>query len=785
MFNGFFSKPAVIYSSTLSLSSYRKVSLTMLFGLYAMLFSGLGLATEQDPVSETDLANIITQAENLRNQGNLQAAQREFDTASQVAANNPDLPAQLLAALEIGSGYNQLLLDKKEQAAQQLKSAYTKTQTDMPYLHALVCEYLSNLYLIDNDINQAKQYLDEALKSANQTDNIALSLSLQIQSLQFSSDSIDVIAEKLNAIANKLSEISDINLKTKLQLQLSQSLLDLDLSEAKPTAKAAILQLATELLTSALNQSQTVGQERFKAEILSLLARINSLTAHYAESLAELDQAIILANQCNAKELLAKLNAQQGDVFRLQADNSHALAAYTRAVHYLTAISNDIPLNQNDGLSSIDAMEEPIMRNYVDLLLLENETKNPENLQAVLIQAIDSMEIIKQADLQGFFLAKCDFKENKLQHWNNKQLQDAAILYPILLPDRIELIVKTDSLIALHTVKVPLETVKKELDILETKLHNGKDYRAASKQLYEWLVKPLLPDLKAANIKTILYVPDRAMRPIPYAALFNGKQFVVEDFGIVTLSNLNFKEQDKNIKRSVESAQLFAGISDFDGPAVQKLPSEFSQQVLSEARRKFPELAADTSEATLISKKLRLPGVEKEKQEVADKTNSQVLLNQEFTANSFETDLETGKYDKVHIASHGYFGNNAKDSFILAYDQPLSIDNLSISLGTDQLKQNPIDILTLSACDTAKGNDRMLLGFSGMAIKSNVYSALGSLWSTSDKGALEFMKLFYSGLNQSMRKVDALKAAQLNMLKSTEFNHPSFWAPFILTGNWQ
>lgn len=177
--------------------------------------------------------------------------------------------------------------------------------------------------------------------------------------------------------------------------------------------------------------------------------------------------------------------------------------------------------------------------------------------------------------------------------------------------------------------------------------------------------------------------------------------------------------------------------------------------------------------------------MEKELDFLAQTQNSKVLLNDKFTATSFKSDLESGEYNKVHVATHGFFGNNAKDSFIMAYDSTLSLDTFQHILTTDRLREKSIELLTLSACETAEGNDRLLLGFSGMAIRSNVLSALGSLWSINDEGTMAFMKAFYNGLNKAEAKAQALREAQIAMIKSEKFKRPFYWSPFILTGSWE
>lgn len=172
--------------------------------------------------------------------------------------------------------------------------------------------------------------------------------------------------------------------------------------------------------------------------------------------------------------------------------------------------------------------------------------------------------------------------------------------------------------------------------------------------------------------------------------------------------------------------------------------------------------------------------------EVADiqkNTVNTTLLNQAFTVEAFNESLETGDYSNVHVATHGFFGKNAAESFVMTYDHNLKLGEFQSLLNSEGIKKDSINLLTLSACQTADGDDHALLGFSGMAIKTNARTAIGTLWSVSDVATAAFMKDFYSNLT-TQPKAQALRQAQLALLKNKELRHPYYWSPFVLVGNW-
>jgi CHAT domain-containing protein len=128
------------------------------------------------------------------------------------------------------------------------------------------------------------------------------------------------------------------------------------------------------------------------------------------------------------------------------------------------------------------------------------------------------------------------------------------------------------------------------------------------------------------------------------------------------------------------------------------------------------------------------------------------------------------------------FGSTADATFVMAHDDLITIDQLQAYLRGPGLRDRPIELLTLSACETAEGDDRAPLGLSGAALKAQAESALGSLWPVSDEAAQRLMASFYGNLVQagSAGKARALQQAQVRMIGQTGLQHPYFWAPFIL-----
>lgn len=191
------------------------------------------------------------------------------------------------------------------------------------------------------------------------------------------------------------------------------------------------------------------------------------------------------------------------------------------------------------------------------------------------------------------------------------------------------------------------------------------------------------------------------------------------------------------------------------------------------------------SKTEALRNALALPGVTQEMLALQSILPGTRLIDSEFTVDAFRQAATSVQYRIVHVASHGIFGGSADSSYILAYDDVLTLDGLQKMLSGEQFQKNPIEILSLSACETAAGNDRAPLGISGAAMKARAKSVLGTLWPVDDEAAVTVMAQFYAGVAQrGQTKAQALQQAQIQLIRNPQMAHPFFWAPFALIGNW-
>jgi CHAT domain-containing protein len=378
-----------------------------------------------------------------------------------------------------------------------------------------------------------------------------------------------------------------------------------------------------------------------------------------------------------------------------------------------------------------------------------------------------------------------------------------AVLYPIIFKDRLELLVSIGERLYRVATVVNSEKLQDEAWILSQYFRNKKFARTAAQDLYDLLIRPIEPLLDKQGVDTLIFVPDGALRTLPLSALWDGEHFLVERYAIATAAGLTLLDPRRLDRTQMQA--LFAGLSR-PGPVVYDLPEALVDGLLrerakgSKSRRRGLSVTVEQLQSRALDpaalkergltendleELLQLKNVREEIDQLAQRLEGEALLDDKFLRRRFEQEFASRPYRVVHIASHGFFGGSDEQNFILTYDKKLSMGRLAELLKPKQLAERPVELLSLSACETAEGDDRTPLGLSGIALKSGARSVLGSLWPIYDEVALRLMPAFYEQLSDpNVTKAQALQRAQLGLLNGDKFQDPVFWAPFILVGNW-
>ena len=366
------------------------------------------------------------------------------------------------------------------------------------------------------------------------------------------------------------------------------------------------------------------------------------------------------------------------------------------------------------------------------------------------------------------------------------------VIYPLLLEDRMELLLEDrKGLVAIRSPISPKAVREAGTDLARRLRDRLPAHLLVSQRLHAALLAPIEPWLQERGADTLVWVSDGVLRLVPMATLHDGTAYALQRYRMA--SALGMSMTNTQAPPIGVASALVAGAGRF-GPVVEKLAQEAWAQPL---RRQLlgPEADAPAGVSRSVQEArlrdaLELPGVSLELAALGRLLPTSALQDASFTVPRFSSAVQVGGHRVVHIASHGVFGGSAASSYLLAYDDLLTLSGLTQLLQSEATRKQPIELLTLSACQTAEGNDRAPLGIAGAAMKARARAVLGTLWPVDDAATVKLMERFYAGwtstgTSSAPGKAAALREAQLQLLQNADTRHPYYWAPFTLIGNWR
>jgi CHAT domain-containing protein len=634
---------------------------------------------------------------------------------------------------------------------------------------------LGNLQLARGQRAEAAASWSAAAELAPEDAELALSAELNRLRLRPAAER----APALQAALPRAATLPDATARARLALHIAAQAQDGTDSE-----------LAWRAYEQGRQQALAARDDRLAAEAHEGLAALYEAQQRPEEALRLVEQGIAHARRADARERLMTLEGRAGRLALALGQPERALAAYRRAVEHVEAVRSDIPVQYQDGRSSFRDTLEPLYLGLTDLLLRRSDASPPAERQALLRQARDTVELIKQTELADYLRDRCSV-DAATRSVAAAPPAGTAIYYPIILPDRLELLLETAAGLERRSVAVGGERLRDEVQAFVAALRNGQPLRARSEALYRTLIAPLDALLAAQRIHTLVAVPDGVLRLLPLASLHDGRGWLLQRLAVATVPGLSLTAPARGDRRTLQA--LLAGLSE-PGPVVDKLSQDVIDAVLEpggdaqqpRAAGSRGPAAPDPQRASALREALALPGVRQEIETLAGVLPGTVLLDGGFTLDALKAQMRERAHPIVHIASHGVFGHDADSTFIMTYDELLTLDGLQALLRDGRPRGAPVELLTLSACQTAEGDDRAPLGMSGSALKARARSALGTLWPVSDASAQRVMGGFYRRLAAGgLSRVEALRQAQLELLQQPQRGHPFHWAPFILIGDWQ
>jgi CHAT domain-containing protein/Tfp pilus assembly protein PilF len=576
-----------------------------------------------------------------------------------------------------------------------------------------------------------------------------------------------------------------------------------------------------------------VGDRRGEGANLNNIGEVYRNLGQYEQAFERYQQALTIAQEIGARSVEGVLFSNMGYLLAQQGQPELAIVFYKQSVNVRESIRGElVGLSQELQQSYTDTIADAY-RALADLLLQQDRIlEAQEVLDLLKLQELQDYELqdvrgtaatrlgldlwdAEAAILARFFtqlsinpqfdfntlIASRDIMANvqrlqrnaRSQNLNPEQLvrlQDnlrqagnAALLYPLGLEDRLELVIVTTEGLVRETVPVARGTLNAAIvNFRQAITDRRRSPVAQAQELYQWLMAPIADELEQAGVDTILYAADGQLRYIPLAALHDGEQWLTQRFTInhITAASLTDFSQSGAIDLSIltgafpeESVEVDLGIEQvwFEG-----LP--FAQQEVENLVSMIPNTTAFFSEA--------------------------------FSRTAIEPRLNA--YRIIHLATHAEFhSGHPTDSFILLGDG----DRITL-FDLDQWQLPDVDLVVLSACKTAVseelGNGEEILGFGYQVQRTGADAAIASLWYVSDGGTQHLMDGFYIALQNGYPASEALRRAQIALITSdasilaeeqgntgdaestalssgqplnqrNDLTHPYYWAPFILIGN--
>jgi CHAT domain-containing protein len=427
-----------------------------------------------------------------------------------------------------------------------------------------------------------------------------------------------------------------------------------------------------------------------------------------------------------------------------------AIDTYNYATTTLRPIRMEVASALSAGSLSGEEPVRPLFFELADLLLERSSlTADSKGAEDYLRRARDAIETYKAAELRDYFRDECvDALQARIEKLDTVS-PTTAVIYPIVFPERTELLVSLTTGITRISVPVTAKVLTQEVRAFRrlVEKRTTREYLPHAQQLYNWLIHPLESELIQQKVQTLVFVPDGVLRTIPFSALHDGTSFLIQKYAIA----------------------LTPGLYLTDPRPFDREKTRFLAGGLTTSVQGFPSL----------------PYVAEEMDTVRTLYQADQLLNQQFRTPLLEQELRESRYGILHIATHGKFSTDADDSFLLTFDGKLTMSKLDSLIGLFRFRQDPLELLTLSACQTAVGDDRAALGLAGVAIKAGARSALATLWYINDEASAALIGEFYRQLRDpAVSKALALQRAQQKLLDDRVYEHPAYWSPFLLLNNW-
>ncbi|MGB3510576.1 MAG: CHAT domain-containing protein [Microcoleaceae cyanobacterium] len=701
----------------------------------------------------------INQAQALQALGLYSQALKKLTTATENLQDEPDTIIKAKALQSLGDvlrGIGQL----QESKTSLESSLVIAEKLEAPEEIAIILISLGNTAILSENPQKANLFYQRAIEESPVAE-IKIQAMLNQLNLFVKQEKYLAATESVKNIDDLLNQLSVSQPGIYARINLAQSLIKLRkiiLTNGKNQQLSSSEKIANYLVI-AVQQAKKLGDTRAESYALGSLGSLYEQNQQWSEAKELTEKALILAQSINAADIFYQWEWQLGRILTVQENKQEAIAAYSQAVETLGNLRSDIVAISSELKFDFRDNVEPVYRELVELLL-QPPTPGQENIisQENLRKARQVIEALQLAELDNFFRNAClDAQPIDIDLVDKK----AAIFYSITLRDRLAVILAIpEQPLVYYTTNISNSEVDLKVQSLLAALTLPQqrifieNFLEPSQQIYNWLIRPVEDKLKVSGIETLVFILEGNLRNIPLPSLYDGQQYLAQKYSVAIAPSLQL----------------------IDPKPLTRSGLEILGMGITEARQGFPAL----------------PNVRKELEDIQKQTSSEILLNESFTENQANTEVANTIYQVIHIASHGEFSSNVEDTFILTWDDRINVEELRNIIKSGIQQTSPIELLVLSACRTAAGDDRATLGLAGVAVRAGARSTIASLWYVSDEATAVLMSNLYQQLkNPEITKAEALRRAQQDILQAAqtgeinpEFEHPYFWSTFVLVGNW-
>jgi len=699
------------------------------------------VAESPDVAASDRIRAALNLAGTCQHMGLLAEGEHALQAIEPLVRASQDREASVQFEQRLGNLY--VAMHRHREALQVLERAATGAEDDAR-LHAAILNDLGNAHASDRQPSEALATYVRAARIAESVgaNGTLLSAALNAARLQIRAGAREEATKTLATIDRALANEPDTFERAMAALTASELASGVATTERFGASRDEWLNSAERYATRTDNKRLRSLAHGYRG--LALLASGNLPGAE-----GELRRALFFAAALRANDLTYRWHWRLAQVLVKQGRIPESLVQFDASLAALAPLRGELTSGYHDREEFFQTQIKPIYVEFVDVLLRSADARLVEK-EGYLERALRAVEALKSAELQDYFRDECVVAQEAQALPVDQVARDAAVLYPLVLPDRLELLLRTQGRLIRRSVTVDQATLSTNVLQLRELLQSDDNDRFMpyAQRLYRWLIAPLASDLAAANATTLVVVPDGVLRLIPFAVLHDGEHYLIHKYGLATTPSLTLT-------------------------APQPL-------------RGNKPLALLTGVAQPVQGFAPLPKVSGELAGIREHVDGAVLIDGDYTTDKLAAALTRDEYAIVHMATHSVVGDTPTDSYLLTYDGKLTMSDLEQLLRRSRFRRQPVELLTLSACDTAIGDERAALGLAGIALKAGARSALATLWRVSDDSAATLMRDFYAELTSagSASKAGALRSAQLKMLGNASTAHPVHWSAFMLIGNW-